>query len=131
MIILNITQEKLKDDHSKYYPGKIKKLDGLACQALLDYSWPGNVRELKNAIERACIMAPGPTIFAQDIFPQQAELANEEESRTLKTFLQTREHTYIDVTLRENDWNIMNTATTLGISRKSLWEKMKKYDMQR
>lgn len=117
--------------HAELYSGKIKKLDRLASQALLEHSWPGNIRELKNAIERACIMTPGPTIFAQDIFPQQAELANEEENRTLKTFLQARERIYIDVTLRENNWNMMSTATTLGISRKSLWEKMKKYDMHR
>ena len=119
------------DHHSKLYPGKIKKIDGAASQALLEYPWPGNVRELKNIIERACIMTPGSTISVQDIFPQQSTLANEEDNRTLKTFLQSREHTYIDVRLRENDWNIMSTASTLGISRKSLWEKMKKYDMHR
>jgi len=119
------------DHHSILYPGKVKKVDGSASQALLEYSWPGNVRELKNIIERACIMTPGSTISVQDIFPQQSKLANEEDNRTLKTFLQSREHTYIDVRLRENDWNIMSTASTLGISRKSLWEKMKKYDMHR
>ncbi len=115
--------------HSELYPDKTKNLNGLAGQSLLEYSWPGNVRELKNTIERTCIMTPGSTIFSQDIFPQQTETANEEEAKTLKYFLQTRERSYIDVTLRENNWNIMNTATTLGISRKSLWEKMKKYDM--
>ena len=48
--------------HSILYPGKIKKVDEAASQALLEYSWPGNVRELKNIIERACIMTPGSTI---------------------------------------------------------------------
>ncbi len=122
---------KFLNVHAEVYSGEVKKLDALASQALLEHSWPGNVRELKNTMERACIMTPGSTIFTHDIFPQQPELANEEENRTLKIFLQARERTYIDVTLRENNWNITGTATILGISRKSLWEKMKKYDMQK
>ena len=117
--------------HAVLYPGKIKKLDGPATQALLENTWPGNVRELKNAIERACIMTPGPTIFAQDIFPQQPAFTGEEKNITLKFFLQARECAYIDVTLREHDWNIMSTAVKLGISRKTLWEKMKKYDIHK
>ena len=128
--ILWLTQ-KFLNSHAEKYPGKTKKLDNLTSQALLEYSWPGNVRELKNTIERACIMTPGATIFTRDVFPQQQELANEEEKRTLKTFIQTRERAYINITLRENNWNMMSTAEALGISRKSLWEKMKKYDMQK
>ncbi len=117
--------------HSEIYPDKTKKLDGLASQALLEYSWPGNIRELKNIIERACIMTPGYTIFTRDIFPQQVDLANEKEKKTLRDFIQTRERDYIDLALRENDWNMSNTATALGISRKSLWEKMKKYKLHK
>lgn len=117
--------------HADLYSGKVKKLDGLANQALLEYAWPGNVRELKNVIERACIMTTAPTIFAQDIFPQKPALTHEDENKTLETFLKSRERTYIDSNLRETNWNIMSTATKLGISRKSLWEKMKKYDLHK
>ncbi len=117
--------------HAELYSGQAKNFDLLASQALLEYSWPGNIRELKNTLERACIMTPGPAISALDIFPHQAEFVKEEKNKTLKDFLQSRERTYIDGCLRENNWNIMDTATLLGISRKSLWEKMKKYDMHR
>jgi len=128
--ILWLTQVFL-DLHSELYPEKTKKLDGLARQALIDYPWPGNVRELKNIIERVCIMTPGSTIFDHNIFPQQAGFDDEEQNRTLKTFLQTRERTYIDVSLRENNWHIIKTASILGISRKSLWEKIKKYEIHK
>lgn len=117
--------------HAELYSGKNKKFDGLANQALLEYAWPGNVRELKNVIERACIMTTAPTIFTQDIFPQKPALTYEDEDKTLESFLESRERTYIDSNLRENTWNIMSTATKLGISRKSLWEKMKKYDLHK
>jgi two-component system response regulator AtoC len=117
--------------HSEQYSGNIKKLDALANQALLEYDWPGNVRELKNVIERACIMSTAPTIFAQDVFPQKTAFTCEDKNKTLETFLKSRERTYIDSKLRENNWNIMSTATRLGISRKSLWEKMKKYDLHK
>lgn len=117
--------------HAEQYPGKIKILDALANQALLEYAWPGNVRELKNVIERACIMTTAPTIFAQDIFPQNPAISHDDENKTLETFIKSRERTYIDTNLKENNWNIMSTATKLGISRKSLWEKMKKYDLHK
>ena len=117
--------------HAELYSEKIKNLDGLAHQALLEYDWPGNVRELKNVIERACIMTKSPTILAQDIFPQKPAFACKEENKTLETFLKSSERTYIDTNLRENTWNIMNTATKLGISRKSLWEKMRKYELHK
>ena len=128
--ILWLTQFFL-NHHSELYPGKTKKLDALARQALLNYSWPGNVRELKNTIERTCIMTLGSTVSGHNIFPQHAEFDNKEKNITLKTFLQSRERSYIDISLKENDWHIIKTASTLGISRKSLWEKMKRYDIQK
>ena len=122
---------KFLNIHSEKYSEKIKKLDGVASQALLEHSWPGNIRELKNTIERACIMTPGTTISAQDIFPKQSMISFEEKNKSLKSFIQAQERTYIEIILRENSWNMMNTARTLGICRKSLWEKMRKYDIKR
>ncbi|MDH3690769.1 MAG: sigma-54 dependent transcriptional regulator [Gammaproteobacteria bacterium] len=122
---------KFLNCHIESYPDKVKRLDELASQSLIEHSWPGNVRELKNAIERAFIMASGPTIFAHDIFPQQPEFTDGDDDHTLTSFLLTRERAYIDGILKEHDWNIMNSAARLGISRKNLWEKMKKYDMHK
>ena len=122
---------KFLDNHTKLYAGKVKKLDSMARQEILEYSWPGNVRELKNSIERACIMTPSSTVYSSDIFSQKPEIYSEQKIRTLKDFLKNHERTYIDTILRENCWNITNTAETLGISRKSLWEKMKKYNIHR
>jgi len=118
-------------EHAELYPDKAKKLDESANQALLEYAWIGNVRELKNAIERACIMTPSLTISAEDIFPGQPAFNKADANPTLKHFLQARERIFIGLTLEANSGSIMGTASTLGISRKTLWEKMKKYDIHK
>ncbi|MFO1280933.1 MAG: sigma-54 dependent transcriptional regulator [Burkholderiales bacterium] len=97
-------------------------------QALLDYPWPGNVRELKHTIERACIIAPGPLLRPEDLFADDLarELSPSSGPTSLEGHLQACERAYIRRTLDANEWHVARTAQALGISRKNLWEKMKK-----
>ena len=99
--------------------------------ALIGYPWPGNVRELKHAIERACILTPesvlGPeTLFEEALLaPTLAPLEGD-----LSQYLQACERRYIANALDAQGWHMGNTALALGISRKNLWEKMKKLGIQ-
>ena len=116
--------------HSRMNPDAEKTLDDSAQRALLEYPWPGNVRELKHAIERACIMTPGQAISAHDIMPEQTPCSNE-PAHTLNAFLRNQERKRIEIVLDQNNWNISQTATELGICRKALWQKMKKLDIHK
>ncbi|HET9699842.1 MAG TPA: sigma-54 dependent transcriptional regulator, partial [Burkholderiales bacterium] len=102
-------------------------------QALLQYPWPGNLRELKHSLERACILSPGRVIAADAIFedapPAPTAGAGEAPVR-LDEYLRDCERRYIRGALEQEQGHVANTAARLGISRKNLWEKMKKLGIE-
>ena len=126
--------EQFLADHLQRYPKQKFHFSEDAREALLNHSWPGNVRELKNCIERAAILTNGPSIEPVDLFENlpgnQSTVANL-QSQHLAVHLQDAERLWITRTLEQNDWQINLSAQALGISRKSLWEKMKKLSITR
>ncbi|MDP2794272.1 MAG: sigma-54 dependent transcriptional regulator [Sulfurisoma sp.] len=100
-------------------------------RALLTHPWPGNVRELKHCIERACILAERPQLGAESIICDQEATASlaDASGDTLLAHLNLCEKHYIEQMLASNGWRIGDTADSLGISRKNLWEKMKKHSI--
>jgi DNA-binding NtrC family response regulator len=104
-------------------------LDPEAKQLLESYSWPGNVRELKNAIEHALVFAKEPTLRLQD-FPQIAKLVGGSDGAAgnLKS-LEEIEREAIKATLEAVRYKIGEAAEILGISRKTLLEKRKRYGL--
>jgi DNA-binding NtrC family response regulator len=105
-----------------------RKLHPLAERALLEHDWPGNIRELKNCLERACVFSTAPTLTINDLFASgQASEGDQQGPESLAEFVRACERRYIEQTLAENDWRIKETAAALDITRKNLWEKMRKY----
>jgi DNA-binding NtrC family response regulator len=112
-------------------------LSPLGERALLDYDWPGNLRELKHSVERACILSTNPMLDAEAFFDdatvpasgQQDNLEIVPTDSTLTDYMRECERKFILQSLQQNHWHFGNTATALGISRKNLWEKMKKLDI--
>ena len=106
-------------------------------KALLDmscYCWPGNVRELKNTVERMVITAHGGV--AGPFTPDEAcmvprLLSLPATPGRLRDEMERTEMTVIDVALRENNGEITATAGALGISRRALYERMKRYGLDR
>jgi two-component system, NtrC family, response regulator HydG len=96
-----------------------------ALKALKDYGWPGNVRELQNIVHRSVIMADETTIDVADL-PDSFHFS---ASRTkgLGRKLEDVEREYIIDALAANKNNISQTAISLGIDRKTLRDKIKKY----
>ena len=124
--ILWLTEGMLEDWNAQH--GDPRKLTRSAEQALLNYPWPGNVRELKHCLERACILSQQTELTAELLFddlpaPQQESSLTEE---SLSEYIHDCERKYICNCLRNHNGHIAETATSLGISRKNLWEKMKK-----
>jgi DNA-binding NtrC family response regulator len=101
-----------------------------AAQALLEsYAWPGNVRELKNAIEHALVFAKERVLRAED-FPEILSAAgNSHSPATALRSLEDLEREAIRVTLEATHYKIGQAADSLGISRKTLLEKRKKYGL--
>ncbi|MGO9444160.1 MAG: sigma-54-dependent transcriptional regulator [Thiobacillaceae bacterium] len=112
--------------------GSVRKI--LAHEAemyLLHQPWPGNVRELKHVLERACILAEGPVLNVDLLFGEAPEGKAQAPDSTLGEYMSQREHDYITIALESQSWQIQDTASLLGISRKNLWEKMKKLGIRR
>jgi len=96
---------------------------------LMRYPFPGNVRELENAIEHAFVICIDTTIQMDDL-PQHIleHFASEGQKASAdKPPLEDAEMQAILSCLEENDYNRTKTARELGISRNTLWRKMKKY----
>ena len=107
------------------------RLDSASAQLLEDYSWPGNVRELKNAIEHALIFAsdPTPTLTPQN-FPAILGAAPQGAgSLAGLRSLEDMEKDAIRATLEATHFKIARSAEILGISRKTLLDKRKKYGL--
>jgi DNA-binding NtrC family response regulator len=94
---------------------------------LAGYSWPGNVRELKNSIERALVFSSGPTLKPQD-FPESVQFADSGLGVALRS-LEEMERDAIRATLEATHYKIGRSAAILGISRKTLLDKRKKYGL--
>ena len=96
--------------------------------------WPGNVRDLKNTVERMVITAhagvAGP--FTPDEgFAAPRLLSLPATPGRLRDEMERTEMTVIEIALRENDGEITATAHALGISRRALYERMKKYGLEK
>ncbi len=124
--ILRLAREMLDEFSAQHGSGR-RLLSPRAEQALLDYPWPGNVRELRHCIERACIVSQYEMLEPGDFFDESSPaLSARTAGASLGTYLEDCERSYIMRALAANDGRIAQTATSLGISRKNLWEKMKK-----
>jgi two-component system response regulator AtoC len=99
--------------------------------ALATYEWPGNVRELKNTVERAYLLAGSRTIERSHLFDNATDDGAEQQEigSGLATYLVQHERAYLLEHLVKHQWRITETAGAIGISRKVLWEKMRRYDI--
>lgn len=98
-----------------------------AIKSLKEYSWPGNVRELQNLIHRLVIMADDNMIDVPDL-PESFRFSAS-RSKGLDRKLEDVEREYIMDALAANKNNISQTAIILGIDRKTLRDKIKKYKL--
>jgi two-component system, NtrC family, response regulator AtoC len=101
-------------------------LDPAAARLLEAYAWPGNVRELKNAMEHALVFAKDSALGPQD-FPEIIN-ATGGSAKAMRS-LEDLEREAVLATLEGTHYKIGRTAEILGISRKTLLEKRKKYGL--
>lgn len=117
----------------KKYSRKAKKtvasISPQAIKALAQYDWPGNIRELENTIERAVVLAKRDGIEIEDLMYHGISAGSTLLSPTDGEYrtLEEMEKEYIKAVLLAHHGNRSQTADILGIDRKTLWAKIKKY----
>lgn len=97
-----------------------------AIDKLEQYSWPGNIRELQHAMEKAVILSNSNTIQPSDFMFRSAEPAI---STSFDGTLEDMERRLIADAISKNNGNMSAVATQLGITRQTLYNKLKKYGL--
>jgi DNA-binding NtrC family response regulator len=110
----------------------LKKLSPEAKKDLLRYNFPGNVRELEHIIERAIIFSEGDIIQQKDLnIPKEDfDFSNYTKDDGILLTMDEVEKMHIRRALESNNWNRENSARVLGISQKTLYSKILKYNLK-
>ncbi|MGY6636520.1 MAG: PEP-CTERM-box response regulator transcription factor [Erythrobacter sp.] len=101
-----------------------------ALAAIDGHDWPGNVRELENRVKRAVIMADGKLVRADDLDFAATSEADSADVLNLKAAREAADRKVIRHALARSEGNISSTAKLLGISRPTLYDLLKQYDLQ-
>ncbi len=130
--------DHFRELHSKRINKHVEGFESRVYAAFENYSWPGNVRELKNAVERAVLLTTDKTITLDELpaglraFAKKEEDSREKESDELLPLdqvMQKTEARHIRMILKHTGFNRTRAAQILKISRKTLWEKMRYYNI--
>lgn len=113
---------------NRQYGKSITALTDEAVKKLMDYSWYGNIRELEHAIEKAIIISEGDRLKA-DYFhlPRKAQSASSQNAEVAT--LEDMEKQMITVAIDQCSGNLSAVAVQLGITRQTLYNKMKKFGL--
>mgnify|MGYP001087859924 CR=1 FL=1 len=125
---------KFAIEHSRAHQIELKHIEPEFLAALRQYSWPGNIRELENVIRRAVLYCRDGVLTVADLpsamRPPTMGRANHnldgQHTLTLEERLRQVERRIIEETLQRNNYRRTETARELGISRVTLYNKMKK-----
>ncbi|MEI7723863.1 MAG: sigma-54 dependent transcriptional regulator [Bacteroidota bacterium] len=109
--------------YSVKYKKNCLKLRNKALDQLQKYQWPGNIRELQHTIEKAVILCDGDCLSPKDLYLNQSHYVHTDEILTLEEM----EKQMIVKELKKQSQSLSMAARNLGISRTTLYKKMKKY----
>ncbi|WP_422447286.1 sigma 54-interacting transcriptional regulator [Thermoanaerobacterium sp. DL9XJH110] len=122
-------------EYETYYDKKINHIDPRVLKTFMDYGWPGNVRELKNVVERMVILSENGQI-TEEILPRylkEDEMGIEPigELNDLDKAANIAEKRVILDTLKKYAYNKTKTARALKISRSTLYNKLRQYNLEK
>ena len=104
------------------------KVDSATLTLLKKYRWPGNIRELGNIVERSCLMCQGDTMLPSHLFFDKELHRNEKEAPRMSGTIYEMEKELIMQTLEEVSGNKTKAADSLGISIRTLRNKLNEYN---
>jgi DNA-binding NtrC family response regulator len=108
----------------------VKFIDEQVLRLLMDYSWPGNVRELQNIIERAVLITESNTLFPEHL-PEGMRTSDTFVSRAFNDTLTIEDYTKEFILRYQPHHTEQKLAEMLGITRKALWEKRKRWGIKK
>lgn len=115
-----------------------KRFSSSAVERLQGLPWPGNVRELRNTVERLLILSTSPEVGPDDVDLLASGRSGSQsmagEILGLETFVEFKEsaeRAYIVQKLRENEWNVAETARRIEMPRSNLYKKIERYGLVR
>lgn len=108
---------------------RAKRISASALKLLMEYDWPGNIRELENVIERAAILAGGDEITTESIALTSKSKSTDLRKIPTRLSLAELEKIHIENVLKANSFNRNKSAKALGISLKTLYLKIKHYEI--
>lgn len=123
---IQILAEYFLEKYSAELGGKAKSIDEEAMIALNNYHWPGNIRELQNVIERAVILCDSNSIRLEHL-PEELRGAEPLHLDISQGALSIEEFTKRAIIKYQSKYSEQELASMLGITRKALWEKRKRW----
>lgn len=124
--------ERFFADAAREVGSTFRGISSLAEEAALAHSWPGNVRELRNRVERAVALGVGEWIMPADLFPEVRRQPCRDVKEIPLSLAHARdaaERRVIDRALRQTAGQIAEAAKLLGVSRTTLWQRMRRFSM--
>jgi len=118
------------DKYSRELGKMVRDIDSEVLALLNDYDWPGNIRELQNVIERAILICDNNKIKCENL-PEMIHSMSSSEGSFLSEMMSIEEYTKAFIVSYQEKYTEQQLADFLGITRKSLWEKRKKWGMKR
>lgn len=115
--------------YAKKYSKNCEGFSSSAEKKLLDHNWPGNIRELQHTIEKAVILSGTKTISAEELLISKSSKSKSSKSFSSNMTLDQVERMVIEESLRKHEGNMSETATALGVTRQTLYNKIKKYGL--
>ncbi|MCW8885527.1 MAG: sigma-54 dependent transcriptional regulator [Motiliproteus sp.] len=112
---------------SALYQKEISALSAERVHSLMAYDWPGNVRELRNVAERYVLLGESCTFEFDRLIPQE----NQPSGITLPEKVERFERMLIEEDLAKHNGSIKETLVSLGLPRKTLYDKMRKYGLDK
>lgn len=110
------------------YRKPLMKIEKSAITCMQTYNWPGNIRELQHVIEKSVILAEGTKLTKQDLC-QRSSMTDEHEVAFNSYNLDDVERQVINKVLRMHSGNLTHTADVLGLTRASLYRRLRKYQI--
>ena len=105
------------------YSRPVPKISDEAMERLCSQSWPGNIRQLEHTVEKALILSDSDTLHARDFDLHESTTSPAPQSTTLEAM----ERNAIRAAIKQHDGNMSEVARQLGITRQTLYNKLRKY----
>ena len=134
--VIPVLADHFRELFNRQFKKSVKSIDAAVLERLTAWHWPGNVRELRNVIERGLIFADGEVLSAEHLPTLTAVEGPSPNGHSPNGVgigrglsLAEVEKEYIRQTIEHLDGDIQRAAESLGISRKSLWERRKRHGL--